>query len=154
MEAFSRLIGLTGRWRGKYRLIVEPDQPARESESTAVVSPVAGGRFARIDYVWGDRDNPEDGSILFGRDRERGVVTALWVDSFHMGDKVMTCEGGSPDAGSLEVRGSYPAPPGPDWGWRTVVETGEDDSLRMVMYNVTPDGKEDLAVEATYQRAD
>ncbi|HEV8608625.1 MAG TPA: DUF1579 family protein [Thermoanaerobaculia bacterium] len=154
MEAFSSLIGLTGRWRGKYRLIVEPDQPARESESTAVVAPLAGGRFARIDYVWGDRDKPEDGSILFGRDRTRGVVTALWVDSWHMRDKVMTCEGQSADAGSLEVRGSYAAPPGPDWGWRTVIEIAEEDSLRMLMYNVSPDGKEDLAVEAVYHRAD
>jgi hypothetical protein len=154
MDAFSSLIGLTGRWRGKYRLIVEPDQPARESESTAVVAPVAGGRFARIDYVWGDRDKPEDGSILFGRDRTRGVVTALWVDSWHMSDKVMTCEGPSSDPNSLEVRGAYAAPPGPDWGWRTVVEMAEEDSLRMVMYNVSPDGKEDLAVDAVYRRAD
>jgi len=35
-----------------------------------------------------------------------------------------------------------------------VVETGEDDSLRMVMYNVTPDGQEVLAVDAAYRRAD
>jgi hypothetical protein len=154
MEAFSRLIGLTGRWRGTYRLTVEPSEPARESTSTAIVAPVAGGRFARIDYVWGDHGAPQDGSILFGRDRERGVVTALWVDSFHMSDKVMTCEGALAGAGPLDVRGSYPAPPGPDWGWRTVFETAEEDSLRMIMYNVTPDAKEYLAVDAAYHRAD
>jgi hypothetical protein len=154
MNGFSNLITLTGRWRGAYRLTVEPGAPARESQSTAVVAPVAGGRFARIDYTWGDRDKPEDGSILFGRDRERGVVTALWVDSWHMSDKVMTCEGPSTDAGSLEVRGSYAAPPGPDWGWRTVVETAEEDELRMLMYNLSPGGKEEPAVEASYRRAD
>jgi hypothetical protein len=38
MEAFSRLIGLTGRWRGTYQLTVSPAEPARESQSTAVVS--------------------------------------------------------------------------------------------------------------------
>jgi hypothetical protein len=101
---------------------------------------VAGGRFARIDYAWGDREKPEDGSILFGRDRDRGVVTALWVDSWHMSDKVMACECPSTVTGSLDVRGSYAAPPGPDWGWRTVVETAEEDALRMLMYNVSPDG--------------
>jgi Protein of unknown function (DUF1579) len=154
MNAFSSLIGLTGRWLGTYRLTVEPGEPARETQTTAVVAPVAGGRFARIDYTWGPRDKPEDGSILFGRDRTRGVVTALWVDSWHMSDKVMACEGPSTDAGSLEVRGSYSAPPGPDRGWRTVIETTEDDVLRMLMYNVTPDGKEELAVEASYSRAD
>jgi hypothetical protein len=150
MDAFSGLISLTGRWRGTYRLI-EPGRPARESQSTAVVAPVAGGRFARIDYTWGDRDKPNDGSILFGRDRTRGVVTALWVDSWHMSDSVMACEG---PGDSLDVRGSYLAPPGPDWGWRTVVESSDDDSFRMVMYNVSPDGHEELAVDAVYRRAD
>jgi hypothetical protein len=154
MDAFSSLIGLTGRWRGTYRLILEPGSPPRESQTTAVVAPVAGGRFARIDYTWGDRDKPEDGSVLFGRDRERGVVTALWADSFHMSDKVMTSEGPASDASSLDVRGSYAAPPGPDWGWRTVIETGEEDSLQMLMYNVTPDGQEVPAVDAVYRRAD
>ncbi|HEY6065123.1 MAG TPA: DUF1579 family protein [Thermoanaerobaculia bacterium] len=154
MDAFASLIGLTGRWRGKYRLTVAPGDPTRESNTTAIVAPVAGGRFARIDYTWGERDKPDDGSILFGRDRERGVVTALWVDSWHMSGKVLTCEGPSAGAGSLEVLGSYPAPPGPDWGWRTVVETAEEDVLRMLMYNVPPDGDEYVAVEATYRRAD
>jgi hypothetical protein len=154
MEAFSRLIGLTGRWRGSYRLTVSPDEPARESQSTAVVAPMAGGRFARIDYVWGDRAAPQDGSILFGRDRERRVVTALWVDSWHMSDKVMICEGVATGGNSIDVRGTYAAPPGPDCGWRTVIETGEESSLCMVMYNVSPAGKEDLAVDAVYRRAD
>jgi len=45
-------------------------------------------------------------------------------------------------------RGSYAAPPGPDWGWRTVIEIPDDDSFRMVMYNVSPEGKEELAVNA------
>jgi hypothetical protein len=55
---------------------------------------------------------------------------------------------------SIDVRGSYAAPPGPNWGWRTVIETPDDDSLRIVMYNVSPEGKEDLAVDAVYRRAD
>jgi hypothetical protein len=119
-----------------------------------MVAPVAGGRFARIDYTWGERDNPLDGSIFFGRDGERGVVTALWVDSWHMSDKVMTCEGVATGGDSIDVRGTYPAPPGPDWGWRTVVKTAEEDLLRMVMCNVSPEGKEYLAVDAAYRRAD
>jgi len=152
MEAFSRLIGLTGRWRGTYRLIVEPDQPARDSESTAVVAPVAGGRFARIDCGWEFEGNPQEGSILFGSDRERGVVTALWVDSWHTINKVMSCEGVA--GASLDLLGSYAAPPGPNWGWRTVIDTPEPDSFRMVMYNISPAGKEHLAVDAVYRRAD
>jgi hypothetical protein len=42
------------------------------------------------------------------------------------------------------------APPGPDWGWRIVLSPG--DTFRMTMYNIWPEAKEELAVEATYER--
>jgi hypothetical protein len=44
--------------------------------------------------------------------------------------------------GAVLVRGSYGVPPGPDWGW----------TIRVVMHNIWPNGREDLAVEATYTR--
>ena len=154
MKTLPWLPLLAGRWNGTYRLIVNPEEPPRDSKSSAVVTQVAAGGFVRMDYTWEDAGKPQDGSILLGRDSERCVLTAHWVDSWHMSDKVMACEGPSTEAGSsLEVRGAYAAPPGPDWGWRTVIEATGADSFRMLMYNVSPDGKEDLAVEAVYTRA-
>jgi Protein of unknown function (DUF1579) len=58
------------------------------------------------------------------------------------------------EAGSLDVRGFLRRPARPGVGWRTVVETIEEDSLHMIMYNVTPAGQEVLAVDAVYRRAD
>jgi hypothetical protein len=53
----------------------------------------------------------------------------------------------------LSVRGSYAAPPGPDWGWRIEI-TPDGRTLRIVMFNIWPDGsREDLAAEASYTRA-
>ena len=154
MKTLPWLPLLAGRWNGTYRLIVNPAEPPRESKTSAVVTPVAAGGFVRMDYTWEEDGKPQDGSILLGRDSERCVVTAHWVDSWHMSDKVMACEGPSTDAGSsLEVRGAYAAPPGPDWGWRTVIEATGTDSFRMLMYNVSPDGREDVSVEAAYTRA-
>jgi len=153
MGALETLLGFSGKWSGTYRLWFEPDRGPRESKSLAWVSSVAQGRFARIDYKWDFEGKPQDGSILFERDRERGMVTALWADSWHMSDKLMMSEGHAGDGG-IDVRGSYAAPPGPDWGWRTVVGAGVDGALRMVMYNGSPDGREDLAVEAVYTRAE
>ena len=154
MSAIADLLSLAGKWTGTYRLIVEPTEPARVSPSTASVAPIAEARFVRLDYDWEEKGRRQDGSLLVGYEKERGVVTAVWVDSWHMSNKVMICEGTAEAGGTVEVQGSYAAPPGPDWSWRTVVGPGPDGTLRMIMYNVSPDGREDLAVEAVYTRAE
>jgi hypothetical protein len=148
----ARFRRLTGRWQGSYRLIVDPSAPARVSETSAVIAPVTGGGSTRIDYTWEYDGTPQQGSLLLGHDDPRGVFTAMWMDSWHMSDKEMLSEGPA-SSESLDVRGSYEAPPGPDWGWRTVIEVASADSFRMIMYNVTPDGQEYLAVDAEYHRA-
>jgi hypothetical protein len=51
------------------------------------------------------------------------------------------------------VRGSYPAPTGPDWGWRIELDLRLADQLQMRMVNITPDGQEMLAVQAVYARS-
>ncbi|MDQ5870588.1 MAG: DUF1579 domain-containing protein [Acidobacteriota bacterium] len=154
MSMLEDLLALAGKWSGTYRLIVDPADPVRVSPSTLLVAPIAGARFARFDYQWGYEGQPQDGSLLVGYEKERGVVTAVWVDSWHMASKAMVCEGSSGlGGGRVELRGTYAAPPGPDWGWRTVLDRGQGDTFRMVMYNVSPDGHEDLAVEAVYRRS-
>ena len=66
----------------------------------------------------------------------------------------MPCTGHPTSAGGFSVVGSYAAPPGPDWGWRVTIEPAQDDRFALVMHNITPDGKEHLAVEAAFSRAD
>ena len=61
------------------------------------------------------------------------------------------CEGSNLAEAAFSVRGSFAAPPGADWGWRIDLEA-EEDTLRMVMYDVWPEGKEELAVAAQYER--
>ncbi len=69
----------------------------------------------------------------------------------------MLCEGDIQPDGAARVKGSYAAPPGPDWGWRITIKPpinapGSGESFRMTMHNITPDGEEMLAVEAAYTR--
>ena len=52
--------------------------------------------------------------------------------------------------GCMSALDSYPAPPGPDWGWRIVLDADAESGIRILMYNITPDGDEALAVEAQY----
>ncbi len=65
----------------------------------------------------------------------------------------MHCDGRTENDGILNIKGFYTVPEHPDWGWRTVIETENENSFKFVMYNVSPEGKEDLAVESVYVRA-
>ena len=152
MPPLDSLIALAGNWKGAYCLWELPSEPAKESPSTASLVSLVGQKFVRIDYAWGYAGQPQEGSVLVGYEAKENLATTVWIDTWHMGDKFMICQGKMDGDGSIVVRGSYSVDSGPDWGWRTVLET-RGGSLHMVMYNVTPEGKEELAVEAEYTRA-
>ncbi len=153
MHALDRLAACAGRWRGSNRLHDPHTGKPEDTDSTAVLATLLGGKFIRLDYTWSYRGAAQEGSLLIGYQSEPGKATAHWIDSWHMSDGVMACEGAVEDDGSIAVRGSYAAPPGPDWGWRIVLRPADGSGLHIIMYNVTPDGREVLAVEATFARA-
>jgi hypothetical protein len=153
MRALDGLAACAGSWRGTNTLQDPTSNTAEEYSSSATVTPVLGGKFVRLDYTWSYRGGPQEGSLLIGFDEKEGQVTAHWIDSWHMSGKVMVCLGPRPDSTVLSVRGSYAAPPAPDWGWRFDI-TPDERTLRMVMFNIWPDGsREDLAAEASSTRA-
>jgi hypothetical protein len=153
MSGLDHLLACAGEWRGVNRLYESPDGPAEESASRVVVTPLLGGRFVRVDQWWACGGDEQEGSLLIGYEPKTGVATGHWIDTFHMGRKVMACSGAIRDDGTVDLRGSYAAPPGPDWGWRIVVGPDADGGLEIVMYNVDPEGKEALAVRATHASA-
>ena len=75
---------------------------------------------------------------MIGHQSDRARVTAHWIDSWHMSDGVMPCEGRVDPDGSTVVRGSYAAPPDQDWGWRIEVKPVDTTTLTLTMYNITP----------------
>ena len=154
MSALDRLAACAGRWEGSNRLHDPHTGKPEESASTALAIVLLGGRFIRLDYDWSYRGAGQEGSLLIGYQSDHGKATVHWIDSWHMADAVMACEGTVDEDGTIAVRGSYAAPPGPDWGWRIELRPASGSSLRVVMYNVTANGEEALAVEATYARAD
>ena len=128
-----------------------------ESPAGAEVTAILGGRFVRLDYTWAYQENPQEGSLLVGYRSGPGMVTAHWIDTWHMGDSVMSCHGTVDAGGAIDVRGTYAAGPGVDWGWRIVLTPVDGQALRLVMYNINPTGPDDveeLAVEVDYTRAD
>ena len=69
-----------------------------------------------------------------------------------MREEFMVCEGSAEDDGTVSFRGTYAAPPGPDWGWQITIEPKGEDAFRFLMYNITPEGEKELAVEVVYSR--
>jgi hypothetical protein len=90
--------------------------------------------------------------LLIGYEVNAGVFTGQWIDTWHMGDKVMTCRSSAERRDLLSLLGSFEAPPGPDWGWRTDLVLADPETLIMRMYTLSPDNDETLAVEAHYTR--
>lgn len=151
MNGFESLAAGVGQWRGTNRLHDPHTGGPDDSPSTLTIAPMVGGKFLRLEYDWVYGGKPQQGALIIGQEADAGKVTAFWMDAWHMGDVALICHGVAEADDSLAVQGTYPAPPGPDWGWRIVLRA-EPQTLRLLMVNIFPDGKEEAAVEAAYCR--
>ena len=140
---------LTGEWKGVNRLHTTwiEENPVQESASVASVKRAASGKFLKIEYDWVFENQNQEGMFLIGSEKDSVQAKAFWIDSWHMNDKVMICDGNFAE-NSILFKGFYEVPNHPDWGWRTDIIFSDENSFKIVMYNVSPDGAEDLAVEA------
>lgn len=148
-EALGKLVG---DWKGSNRLHVpwlEP--PANETESNAVVSLKTQGKTLCIEYTWSYEGAPQDGIMLVSQDAKSDAVTMILTDSWHLSHAFMESKGTASENGSVNVKGYYSVPDHPDWGWRTEIVPGENE-FRFVMYNVSPEGDEEIAVEGDFTR--
>lgn len=136
-------------WSGSKRLWLAPGEEANESPSTAQIKSVVQDQFTVISYSWQFDAEPQDGIIVFRTAMGGQMTRAVWLDSWHMRNDIMVCDG-IEQGGVVSLQGSYAAPPGPDWGWRIEIEQGEPSALVIRMFNITPTGEEALAVLAEY----
>ena len=151
MSALIELNDLIGKWQGTNQLWLFPGEPVRESESLAEIGTMQQEQFTEIRYSWAADGKSQDGRILLGQAADDGIVKAVWFDTWHMANQFMVCEGNVED-GIVSVKGSYAAPPGPDWGWQIDIEPQGMNAFHLLMYNITPDGEKFLAVEVAYSR--
>jgi hypothetical protein len=147
------LESLVGKWRGTNRLHTTwvEENPVRETVSMAIVELTARGRFLKIEYDWTFEDAVQEGLILIGDEKDSDLIKAFWIDSWHLSDKFMVSEGRLGN-GAISIKGFYAVPDHPDWGWRTIIEPEKANSFKIIMYNVSPEGEETLAVEMELKR--
>lgn len=148
MSSASFSKNLPGKWTGKNQLWLPPNENTYESNTEAKVAVIAQGKFTTFAYSWAFEQKPQDGLIVFRHEPNMETSKSFWLDSWHMQNDIMLCESTWDDKGLLIIKGSYPAPPDPDWGWRIEIENPEIDFLVMRMINISPQGEEALAVLA------
>ena len=152
------LARMVGDWEGTARTWYEPGQLADTSPVRGTVRPILDGRFVLHEYEGSLSGNVMKGVAIHGHALADGRFETAWVDSCHNGTRIMVSRG-EPGAaegpGLASVLGSYPAPEGPDWGWRTEIDVSGAPGRLVVRHdNITPDGEEALAVEIDYARRD
>lgn len=148
MDRFSSLLQCAGAWEGVNRLYLAPEDPVDESATTLRITPLLHDTFVRVDQTWSWQGKPQEGSLLIGCDPETNAATVHWIDTFHMGRQVLALTGTIAEDGSVDVRGTYAAPPGPDWGWRILFRPVPGSRFEIEMFNIEPNGTEQVAVQA------
>ena len=153
MSVPENLEKLAGEWSGTNKLHLSwMENSPFDSESKATINYSAKGFFLKFEYDWFYEEKLQEGLILIGKENDSDLVKSFWIDSWHLSDKFMVSEGNYKADKAISVKGHYTVPNHPDWGWRTVVEIENEDAFKIVMYNVSPEGEESLAVEADYSR--
>ncbi len=152
MNITERFGGLAGDWKGSNVLHVPwMPEPVKRSDSKAAIRSKMNGQFLSIEYTWSFEGEPQEGMLILGVDPRSDAVQAVWTDSWHSKEVLMLCNGSFTDEGGISVLGHYAVPDHPDWGWRTDIIQSPD-GFRYVMYNVTPEGAEQIAVETDFTR--
>jgi hypothetical protein len=146
-----RLNQLVGEWEGTTRTWFEPGKPADESPWRGTIRPALGGRFVVHEYEGSLQGKPLAGMAIYGYHLDSDRYEMAWVDSFHNGSSILFSKGANEGRG-FGVRGSFEAPSGPPWGWRTEIQLPEPDQLVITHYVIPPEEQEAKAVETVYRR--
>lgn len=141
-----------GRYRGS-KTLFDPSAGGEPvaSPATLELAPYARGLFHGLRYTWSypAGETEQDGLLLIGEND--GGAYGLWIDSWHNGRNLMRLDqSGAAEDQQVSLRGDFPVPPGPDWGW-TIAVAGSGDALEVTMRVVTPDGEAGPAVEARFE---
>ena len=153
MSLTDSIIRAVGSWHGKSKLHqswLEGDNKIQESDSECHIDISEKDAYALITYRWKYNDKPEEGTILLLGAKKGDKQTGSWLDSWHQNSAIMNLNGYQ-EKGIIKLSGKYSVTDHPDWGWRIELHPKED-NLTLKMFNITPNGEEEWAVEATYER--
>lgn len=97
-----------------------------------------------VRYTWNFRGAEQTGVMGFTFDGDS--ASAHWTDTWHAKDPIVCPGTRTPD--KIEVVGTY----GPGWSWRTEVSMTTSDEFLVEMFNINPEGEEQIAVRMRGRR--
>ena len=143
---------LLGDWEGQYQLWLDPDAPPDTSKSKARITKTVKDKFLQIEYDWSYEGEKNEGLLVIGYNEIKEKIQMSWIDSWHQQHDFMHSTGLIENENTFSAKGSYLAPKGPNWEWRTRIIAQSDNAFTFEMYNISPLGNEDIAVRVEYSK--
>lgn len=129
-------------WQGKAELWLDPlGNDAEVSHCTLEI------KDNILNYTWHSQENAQKGTLTLHAEQ------MTWADSWHQPTQV-TCRYHPQTRAIFSGEYSYPAPPGPDWGWRIELSQRPDSTLVLQMTNIAPWGEETRAVRMIFTQSE
>ncbi len=137
-----------GEWRGTSKLHLNwpPGNESITEGSSTMKVVVFNDQYAVVHYGWEYEGKTEKGSLIAAEGKSG--TTFGWSDSWHQNIEVMHLRGKNADC-----KGTYQVEGHPEWGWR-IAFSRVGESLQMEMFNISPEGEEEWAVQAVYERVE
>lgn len=141
-----------GKWDAAMTMWMAPDAPPTKNTMTAESRMILGGRYQEIRYTGDFMGEKFEGIGTMAYDNASNKVVSSWIDN--MGTGMMYMSGDyNADAKTVELKGEVTDPVTKKLKAARETYTYIDDNTRkMEMYDVTPDGKEYKSMEIVLTR--
>ncbi len=150
-EPHKLFASLAGSWTTRTKEWMEPGKPPMESEGTAELKMLLGGRFLQQEFNGQMMGQPYTGIGIDAYDNLRKRYVATWMDSMSTGIFIM--EGtASADGKTINLSGKHPEPGGGFMTHRAIWKIIDSNNQTFDMYGAHHGGKEMKMMEIVYTR--